>query len=339
MRMPAFWSHDGKRLPALLLAPIGWIYGRITLARMARRGAQLPIPVIAIGNFTVGGAGKTPTTLALAEALERRGERVFILSRGYGGTIAGPHRVDTATDNAAAVGDEPRMMAGRFPVIIARERAAGARLAVSQGASVLLLDDALQNPALAKDFTLAVVDGGFGFGNGFCVPAGPLRAPVRESLGHVDSALLIGADQTGAIAGLAGADCHAAAMQPDPAVAQALRGQRVLAFCGIGRPEKFGDTLRECGATVARLAAFADHHAFTEHEAESLTAEAARSGLLPVTTEKDVMRLTGGPAREKLRQAATILPVRVQLPEALLSRVYEALASSRSRVSTASGEE
>ncbi|MCA3627046.1 MAG: tetraacyldisaccharide 4'-kinase [Methylobacterium sp.] len=339
MRAPAFWQAEGNRLAAWLLAPLGWLYGRITLARLAQPGEPVAIPVIAIGNFTAGGAGKTPVTRALSEALAARGERPFILSRGYGGSLRGPHRVEPSRDTAAMVGDEPLMLARQGPVIIARDRRAGARMALEQGASVLVLDDALHNPHLAKDFTLAVVDGGAGFGNGFCLPAGPLRAPVGPMLAQTDAVLMIGADRHDIVVELRGRPIFASAIAADPRIAEALRKKRVLAFCGIGRPEKFAETLREIGTEIVRLRAFPDHHAFTESEASALLSEAGKLGATPVTTEKDAMRLAGGPAREKLREAAMVLPISVPLPDELMAAIYRVVDSSRRRVSTASGLE
>ncbi|MCA3610875.1 MAG: tetraacyldisaccharide 4'-kinase [Methylobacterium sp.] len=339
MRAPAFWQAEGNRLAAWLLAPLGWLYGRITLARLAQPGEPVAIPVIAIGNFTAGGAGKTPVTRALSEALAARGERPFILSRGYGGSLRGPHRVEPSRDTAAMVGDEPLMLARQGPVIIARDRRAGARMALEQGASVLVLDDALHNPHLAKDFTLAVVDGGAGFGNGFCLPAGPLRAPVGPMLAQTDAVLMIGADRHDIAVELRGRPIFASAIAADPRIAEALRKKRVLAFCGIGRPEKFAETLREIGTEIVRLRAFPDHHAFTESEASALLSEAGKLGATPVTTEKDAMRLAGGPAREKLREAAMVLPISVPLPDELMAAIYRVVDSSRRRVSTASGLE
>lgn len=338
MRAPAFWQAEGHPL-GLLLAPLGWLYGRITLARVAKTGLRVSVPVVAIGNFTAGGAGKTPVARALAMALAARGEAPFILSRGYGGSLDGPHRVDPSRDDAATVGDEPLMLGATCPVIVSRDRCAGAMLAIRQGASVLVLDDALHNPHLAKDFTLAVVDGGAGFGNGLCIPAGPLRAPVGPMLAHTDAGLMIGADRLNVAATLQTTPLFRTAMVPDSTVADSLRGKRVLAFCGIGRPEKFAETLREIGADIAGLRAFADHHAFTEGEAEALLAEAGSLGATLVTTEKDAVRLAGGPARLALRDAAMVLPVVVALPEALLADIYRAVDSSRSRFSTASGVE
>jgi tetraacyldisaccharide 4'-kinase len=338
MRMPGFWTEK-RSLIAQFLAPLGWLYGRITLARLKRRGERLNIPVIAVGNFTAGGAGKTPVTLAVAAALAARGSKPFIVSRGYGGSEKGPYRVDPERDSSARVGDEPLMMARSFPVIVSHERARGGKLAEAQGANVILLDDALQNPDLAKDFTLGVVDGGFGFGNGSCVPAGPLRAPLAPMLAMADATLILGPDVAGARGNLAGKPCFSASMQVRSGLKSALRGQRVLAFCGIGRPEKFGETLRECGAEIAGLLAYGDHHPFTEEDAAHILAEATRLQARLVTTEKDEARLAGNPMLEKLKRASLVVPVRIDLPDELLGLVYRAAASSPSRARTASGEE
>lgn len=339
MRMPGFWARGRHSLLARLLVPFGWLYGRITLARVRRRGERLPIPVIAIGNFTAGGAGKTPTTLAIASTLAARGLKPFIVSRGYGGTEAGPYRVDPERDSSARVGDEPLMMSRSFPVIVSRNRARGGKLAEAQGADVVLLDDALQNPDLEKDFTLGVVDGGFGFGNGLCVPAGPLRAPVAPMLATVDATLIVGTDAAGSIEALREKPGFSAIMKVQNTLKPVLRQQRVLAFCGIGRPEKFGETLRECGAELAALLAYGDHHAFSEDDAVHILAEATRLKARPVTTEKDAARLSGGVMLERLKAASLIVPVTITLPEELLKMIYRAAASSPSRASTASGEE
>ncbi|CAN1500969.1 LpxK Tetraacyldisaccharide-1-P 4'-kinase [Rhabdaerophilaceae bacterium] len=336
MKAPRFWQHRGALWPVALLAPVGWIYGRITLWRMGRPGWRAPVPVVSVGNFTVGGAGKTPTTLALAKAFHARGERVFILSRGYGGREIGPYRVKTE-DDSGQVGDEPRLMAQHAPVVIGKDRAAAARLAISQGASLLLLDDALQNPQLVKDFSLAVIDGGFGFGNGCCLPAGPLRAPVRPSLAHIDAALLIGADKTDAASGLLKAP-YQTRINPDPVVAARLAGQNILAFCGIAHPEKFARTLQEIGVNLIATQWFEDHAPFSEQDAADLLSRAARLNALLVTTEKDAVRLTSGSQRELLRRQAIILPISITIPDALLDAIQQAVDAARRRTSTASGD-
>ena len=327
MKTPDFWRHRGWQ--SLLLAPFGWIYGALTLRRMAKPGWRAPVPVISVGNFTAGGAGKTPTSIAITKALIARGERPFFLTRGHGGRKIGPLRVDPARHGASDVGDEPLLLARHAPVIVARDRAAGARMAIAEGASCLVLDDALQNPALTKDFSLAVVDGGFGFGNARCVPAGPLRAPVVATLKRVHAALIIGPDAMGVGRTIASdipvfaADMHASGGT------EALSGREVVAFCGIGRPEKFRDTLTALGAKVVAFHAFADHHSYSDTEARNLLAKASERML--VTTEKDHVRLKGTPALDALAARAMPVPIEVALDPALVAAIYRAIDSLRSR--------
>jgi tetraacyldisaccharide 4'-kinase len=295
MKAPAFWSARPGAI-AWLLSPFGWIYGLATAWRMAKPGKKAALPVICIGNLTAGGAGKTPTVLMLAKSLREAGETPFVVSRGYGGRLAGPVRVAPDKMIAADCGDEPLLLARHIPTIVARDRLAGAELARNEGATLVLLDDGLQNPRLHKDFSLAVVDAGAGFGNGFCVPAGPLRAPVELQMIHVDALLVIGATMAGDAPLPAGfvrsrKPLFHTAITPDAATIMRLRGGPVLAFAGIGRPEKFFDTLRSAGIQIGATRAFADHHPFGAAELASLRCEAETNSWQLVTTEKDAVRL------------------------------------------------
>jgi tetraacyldisaccharide 4'-kinase len=296
MKAPGFWSRPPGLL-ATLLAPLGWIYGRVTAARMARPGVKARVPVVCIGNFTAGGAGKTPTARWIAAFAAEQGLAPAILSRGYGGRLTGPIVVDAAIHGVGDVGDEPLLLAREARVIVARDRIAGAETAALNGARLLIMDDGLQNPSLAKDITIAVVDGGVGYGNGFCIPAGPLRAPVPLQMRHVDALVIIGAgaagDAAAATARAAGKPVFRAKLAPDRAALTALAGLPLLAFAGIGRPEKFFDTLRHAGLDVAETRSFADHHVYSAVEAEALRADAAARGLTLVTTEKDAVRFPG----------------------------------------------
>jgi tetraacyldisaccharide 4'-kinase len=328
--MPRFWRRGGSRWPALLLAPLGWLYGAATCAWLARPGWRAPVPVISVGNFTLGGAGKTPTAISLAALLKARGETPYILSRGHGGRQKGPVRVDSTRHTARDVGDEPLLMARHAPVIVAGDRAAGARLAVELGANVLILDDSLQNPHLVKDLSLALIDGTFGLGNGHVVPAGPLRAPVAAMLPYVDALLLVGEDRAGMTEAFRGTKpMIGAVLRPMSGID--LKGKRVLAFCGIALPEKFEATLRGLGAEIVTRRDFADHHVFSENEAADILALAARLDALPVTTEKDHVRLTGGTSREKLAAAAWVVPIRLEAEPMLETLVIQALETARRR--------
>jgi tetraacyldisaccharide 4'-kinase len=291
MRAPAFWDAGPHHPAAQLLAPLGALYGRHTAARMDRPGAPAPCPVLCIGNFTLGGAGKTPTALALADRLRALGASPAFLTRGYGGHLSGPVRVDPARHDARAVGDEALLLACAAPTILARDRPAGARLCAAEGADVIVMDDGLQNPNLAKDLALAVVDAGAGLGNGWTFPAGPLRVPLARQWKHVHGLVLIGEGARGAAvaeaAGRRDLPVHRARLVPDADFA----GRRVLAFAGIGRPEKFFASLREAGAEVVATRTFADHHPYGARDTKRLAAEAERLGADLVTTRKDYVRL------------------------------------------------
>ena len=296
MREPGFW-HGPASLNSHLLKPLGALYGAIAARRLQRRGLNAGIPVICVGNYHVGGAGKTPTVLALAKLLCELGETPVVLSRGYGGKLRGPVRVDTQRHAASDVGDEPLMLASHLPVVVSRKRADGVPLARSQGATVILMDDGFQSPAIIKDASLIVIDSERGIGNGQIFPAGPLRAPLRPQLARTDALIIIG-DGNAAAAVAAeiasqGKPVLRARLVPDQAVVAQLRGQRVLAFAGIGDPTRFFNTLRASGIDVAREQAFADHHPYSEPEIEGLITEAKRDGLTLVTTEKDLARLRG----------------------------------------------
>jgi tetraacyldisaccharide 4'-kinase len=251
--------------------------------------------VFCVGNYHVGGAGKTPTVLALTKMLRGLGETPVVLSRGYGGQLRGPIKVDPERHAAADVGDEPLMLVRTVPVIVARDRIAGVALARSQGASVILMDDGFQNPAIAKDAALIVIDAARGLGNGLVFPAGPLRAPLPPQLARTDALIVVG-DGTAAAAVAAAIAARdkpvlSAHLRADDASVASLRGKRVSAFAGIGDPSRFFRTLRACGIEVVRERAFADHHPFSQNEIETLIAQARREALTLVTTEKDLARL------------------------------------------------
>jgi tetraacyldisaccharide 4'-kinase len=314
MREPAFW-HRRSSWPARLLAPIGSIYGAIAARRLTRPGERAAAPVICVGNYHVGGAGKTPTVLALATLLRTLGEKPCVVSRGYGGRLTGPVVVDTASHGAADVGDEPLMMAADVPVVVARDRAAGAQLACARGASVILLDDGFQNPSLIKDASFVVIDSHRGLGNGAVFPAGPLRAPLAPQLIRTDALIVIGdGDAATPIAteiAARGKPVLRARLDAEPASRDALRGRRCLAFAGIGDPARFFATLRHNGIEVVREVAFADHHPFAAGEIASLADTAVRENLALVTTQKDYVRLASDKA--VAAHAGSIVPFRVTL--------------------------
>jgi tetraacyldisaccharide 4'-kinase len=296
MREPGFW-HRPSSWKSHLLRPLAALYGAVAARRLHHTGIDAGVPVLCVGNYHVGGAGKTPTVLALARMLRALGERPVVLSRGYGGRLRGPVMVDPARHLAADVGDEPLMMSLDVPVAVARNRIDGVALAKSQRASVILMDDGFQNPSVAKDASLIVIDSERGLGNGRVLPAGPLRAPLKPQLARTDALVVVG-DGTASAAVAAdvrarGGQVFAAQVKPDEASVVPLRGKRLLAFAGIGDPGRFFRTLRGCGLDVARERAFADHHVFSESDLDALQADARRDQLTLVTTEKDLVRLRG----------------------------------------------
>jgi tetraacyldisaccharide 4'-kinase len=294
MREPGFWRGPSS-WKSHLLRPLGALYGAIAAKRLQRKGMDAGIPVLCVGNYHVGGAGKTPTVLALAKLLRDLGETPVVLSRGYGGKLRGPVKVDPSRHVAADVGDEPLMLAATLPVVVARQRVDGVPLARSLGASVILMDDGFQSPVVAKDASLIVIDGDRGLGNGRVFPAGPLRAPLRPQIARTDALVIVGngtaADAVATEIAALGRPVLRAHLKPDETIVAKLRGKRVLAFAGIGDPARFFATLRASGIEMVQSRAFADHHAFSKAETDALIAEAGRDALTLVTTEKDLARL------------------------------------------------
>jgi len=340
MRAPGFWWGAPPSALARLLQPLGALYGAITLKRMRRPGAEAGIPVICVGNFVAGGAGKTPTTLALASRLTAMGETPFALTRGYGGRLPGPLSIDLAQHAPGDVGDEPLLLAARLPTVVARERPAGAALAREAGASLVLMDDGLQNPSLHKDLRLVVVDGAVGVGNGLCLPAGPLRAPLTGQFGQVDAIVVIGGGAAGdhvAVQALTvGKRVLRASLMPPADIQAELAGLPVLAVSGIGRPEKFAATLRAAGARLIGEHAYGDHHAYTAGEVAALIAEAKAKTCCVAVTEKDMVKLAPlWPAAE--RSLLLCVPVTLVFEDeaAVDALLRDALAKARSAAASA----
>ena len=332
MRTPGFWAASKPTVLARALQPIGWVYGRVTARRMRGDGARAGASTICVGNFVAGGAGKTPAAIALAQALIAGGRRVAFLSRGYGGPKrAEPVLVDLNVHNSEIVGDEPLLLAKVASCWVGADRVRSAAAAVEAGANALVLDDGLQNPELAKDLAIAVVDGEQPFGNGLCVPAGPLRAPVAEQARYVHTLIVIGADEAAekaVAAATPGKPILRANLEPDALAAAPMIGREVVAFAGIARPQKFYATLRRVGALIVATRDFPDHHAYRPREIEALIEEAGRRGALLVTTEKDRVRLASAHAR-----AVLTLPVTLRFEQpALVSRMLRGLGEAREQM-------
>jgi len=310
MQAPGFW-WEKPGATAALFSPFAWVYGAIAAWRVRRPGERAGVPVICVGNPTVGGAGKTPAAMMIARLLIEAGERPYFLTRGYGGRLAGPVLVETHT--ATQVGDEPPLLARIAPTVVAHNRVAGARLAVEKGASVIVMDDGFQNPSLAKDLSILVIDGTRGIGNARVLPAGPLRAPLEPQLDRADAILIVGEVSGAAPLVIAARACKLplfhGTLEPDRKAVEALAGTRVLAFAGIGDPEKFFATVARAGIDASARRSFPDHHRYSTREAKALIEEAAANSLSLLTTEKDAARMQGDPALSELRARARALPV------------------------------
>lgn len=327
MRPPAFWSdgagRSSGRLTRALLTPLGWLYAAATARRLrVTTPAPAPAPVICIGNLSVGGTGKTPVALAVLDAARRLGLQPAALSRGHGARLGGPLRVDTGIHSARDVGDEPLLLARDGPAYIDAGRVEGARLAAAEGASLIVMDDGHQNPKLAKTLSIVVVDAAAGWGPGGVIPAGPLREPVAAGLARADAVIVMtpGQDSTPDYAGL-GLD-----VLTIPVLTAWLEPQGappagpLLAFAGIGRPQKFFDALKASGGELVETAGFPDHHTYTRSQIHHLADLAESHGARLITTDKDWVRLPGD-----IKGAVTAWPVRARFAQpARLDALIEA---------------
>ncbi|MCM5688657.1 tetraacyldisaccharide 4'-kinase [Sinorhizobium meliloti] len=332
---PFWWTKADWR--AYALWPFSWVYGRIAGTRMDRaRRATSAVPLICIGNFTVGGAGKTPTAIAIARAARARGLKPAFLSRGYGGSLDVTTVVDPEHHRARDVGDEPLLLAREALTVICRRRVDGARKLAAEGADIIIMDDGFQSARLVFDFALLVVDSGRGIGNGHLVPSGPVRAPIGNQLRHANALLKLGhgsaADPLVRRAARAGKPVYVAeTVRTD---AGSLDGVKVLAWAGIADPEKFFKTVRETGAVIEETRSFPDHHHFSEDEIADLIDRAASRGYTLVTTAKDMVRLEPGHGRAgELAAKSRVIEIEVRFddPAAPGKIIDAALASARAR--------
>lgn len=323
---PAFWWPDPQaplklshRLAKWALFPLSYLYGRVVARRMAMPGHQSALPVVCIGNFVAGGAGKTPTALAIAEVLKEMGLQPAFISRGYGGSLAASGlQVDGSGHTAEQVGDEPLLLARHGETFIGPNRLTSVIAAAERGAHCAIFDDGFQNPSVTKNLSLVVVDAASGIGNGFCHPSGPLRAPLGDQMDMADAVIVIrstseeiaGPQPAVRLAARRGKPILSASLELD--LPDHVQGRPLLAYCGIGRPQKFFDGLADAGLDVVHTVPFPDHHPFTADDADMLIKEAQARNALLVTTEKDMARLSRvSGVLADLASVSTPLPARL----------------------------
>ncbi|MDE3016106.1 MAG: tetraacyldisaccharide 4'-kinase [Pseudomonadota bacterium] len=318
MKTPTFWQSNTPVSSALL--PLSWLYGAGAKAHQkSAHPVKLSVPVICIGNLTAGGAGKTPVALYVGNMLKGKNIRAFFLSRGYGGKLSGPVLVDPQNHTARDVGDESMLLAGLLPTVVAKDRKKGAEFAIAQGAAAIVMDDGFQNFSLKKTLSLLVIDGKYGLGNGLMLPAGPLREAPETAFARADAAIIIDGNM---------------ALPPDLPVISAhatldgvaVCGKKLLAFCGIARPQKFFDALGGAGASVTDTAAFPDHYPYKESDLNALIKKAAHLKATLATTAKDAVRL---PASFKEKILVIPMELVFDRPEQLAHLIDSALAHEK----------
>lgn len=312
-----WWAKPG--LPAYLLSPFALAWGAAAAWRMEKApSADAGVPVLCVGNFIAGGSGKTPTAIAVGRSARKAGLRPGFVSRGFGGIIRGPALVDPEVHRAYEVGDEPLLLAAEAPTVISANRPAGAARLVAEGCDFIIMDDGFQNPALAKDFCLVAIDARRGIGNGFTIPAGPLRAPLSRQFALVDAIVVIGHGPAGDLL------IRESARRAKPAFLAhfapldeaAWQGRRFLAFAGIADPDKFFASLEDAGGELVRTRRFGDHHAFTEEEIDELLQAAEAEDLVLVTTSKDMARLKrSGHGAERLAERCEVFEVELRFDD------------------------
>ncbi len=334
---PPFW-WEAADWRAWSLSPLSALYGLVAGYRMASaKRAKVDVPVLCVGNFTVGGEGKTPVSIALAKQAKRLGRKPGFLTRGHGGSMATAHLVDAKKDLARHVGDEPLLLARHAPTLVAPDRLTGARELIGIGCDFIIMDDGFQSARLHMDYAVMVVDARRGLGNGHVIPGGPMRARLIDQLRHADAILTMGegsaADHVVRKASRAGRPVFQARLKPRGV--RAIKGGRFLAFAGIGNPKKFFDSVAQAGGAVVEGKSFPDHHPYDDDDARDLIAAAEKGELQLITTEKDLVRLKGGStALSALAEHCRVLQVEAQFdaPDMPVTIIESAIEAWRERI-------
>lgn len=317
MKTPKHWQSNS--FISKLLVPFGLLYGFLTQLRLKLKKSQhANVPVICIGNITAGGTGKTPVAISIAKMLETEMFHPFFISRGYGGKLQNV-LVNNKKHSAAEVGDEPLLLSQQAPVIVNADRVAGARLAETQGADILLMDDGFQNPALYKNLSFLVFDGNYGIGNGRLIPAGPLRETFANGIKRADALIIMGKDKHN-LSKLSGLPTFFAHTEP---VQTSISNLNVIAFAGIGHPQKFYHTLNRYGFNVIETIDFPDHHFYTRSELEDILTRAQKQNSVVYTTAKDYVKIPSS-----LQNEFKVLDIAViwDEPEKLMNFIRQKIA-------------
>ena len=301
MKTPAHWQN--KNVVSSLLTPLGVFYGALTALRLKlKKGFKASVPVICVGNITAGGVGKTPVSIALAQILQSQGKNPFFISRGYGGKLNGI-LVDPKKHSPQEVGDEPLMLSFVAPTVVAHDRGIAAQIAIKNGADILVMDDGFQNPSLKKDVSFLVFNGEIGIGNGKIIPAGPLRERLHAGLKRADAVIFIGNDKSSLLKQLHEPIFKAEIVEEKPKHFDT----KVIAFAGIGYPQKFYNSLLKCGLTIANAYSFPDHHFYTKHELKEIIKKAQKKNLPIYTTSKDFVKIPAS-----LQQHFNVLKIKAE---------------------------
>lgn len=311
MKTPTYWKN--KNIISYMLFPIGWLYGFITSLRTKiKKTHKAKIPVICVGNLTAGGTGKTPIAISIAEILKQTYNNVSFISRGYGGSLKNV-MVNNKIHTPNQVGDEPLLLSEVAPVFINPNRAEAAELAIKHNADCLIMDDGFQNPTLHKDISFLVFNGSFGIGNGFAIPAGPLRESFSNGIKRAHAIIIIGEDKTNIADKTDLPIFYADIIEEKPII----KNKNAYAFAGIGYPEKLYQSLKNCGINVVHTKDFPDHHFYTNEELQEIINTAHKENLEIFTTSKDFVKIP-----HQLQHKFNILNIKIKWRDEILLKNF-----------------